>query len=114
MDRSTIESSGVTTMGELVQQVPAISGAATNPAVNNGGGTGAANPSIGGSSGFENQYVFDGVNVTNAGYGALGAFSNVYGSQGSGILRFPDGDFLRAGFDGANGHPYLHCHDNRY
>jgi outer membrane receptor protein involved in Fe transport len=42
MDRSTIESSGVTTMGELVQQVPAISGAATNPAVNNGGGTGAA------------------------------------------------------------------------
>ena len=42
MDRSVIESSGVTTMGELVQQVPAISGAATNPAVNNGGGTGAA------------------------------------------------------------------------
>ncbi len=26
--------------------------------------------------------------------------------QGSGILRFPDGDYLRAGFDGANGHPY--------
>ena len=42
MDRSTIEASGVTSMGELVQQVPAISGAATNPAVNNGGGTGAA------------------------------------------------------------------------
>jgi membrane-bound lytic murein transglycosylase A len=26
--------------------------------------------------------------------------------QGSGILRFPDGDHIRAGFDGANGHPY--------
>jgi len=26
--------------------------------------------------------------------------------QGSGVLRFPDGDHLRAGFDGANGHPY--------
>lgn len=26
--------------------------------------------------------------------------------QGSGILRFADGDFIRAGFDGANGHPY--------
>lgn len=26
--------------------------------------------------------------------------------QGSGVLRFPDGDYLRAGFDGANGHPY--------
>lgn len=42
MDRGVIEQSGVTTMGELVQQVPAISGAATNPAVNNGGGTGAS------------------------------------------------------------------------
>jgi membrane-bound lytic murein transglycosylase A len=26
--------------------------------------------------------------------------------QGSGVLRFPDGDYLRAGFDGANGQPY--------
>ena len=26
--------------------------------------------------------------------------------QGSGILRFPDGDFIKAGFDGANGHPF--------
>ncbi len=26
--------------------------------------------------------------------------------QGSGVLRFPDGDYIRAGFDGANGHPY--------
>ena len=26
--------------------------------------------------------------------------------QGSGLLRFPDGDYMRAGFDGANGHPF--------
>lgn len=26
--------------------------------------------------------------------------------QGSGVLRFPDGDYTRAGFDGANGHPF--------
>jgi membrane-bound lytic murein transglycosylase A len=26
--------------------------------------------------------------------------------QGSGVLRFADGDYLRAGFDGANGHPF--------
>ncbi|OGR53406.1 MAG: hypothetical protein A2049_00760 [Elusimicrobia bacterium GWA2_62_23] len=26
--------------------------------------------------------------------------------QGSGVLRFPDGDYIRAGFDGSNGHPY--------
>jgi len=26
--------------------------------------------------------------------------------QGSGVLRFPDGDYARAGFDGANGRPF--------
>lgn len=26
--------------------------------------------------------------------------------QGSGVLRFPDGDYMRAGFDGANGWPF--------
>lgn len=26
--------------------------------------------------------------------------------QGSGLLRFPDGGYIRAGFDGANGHPF--------
>jgi len=26
--------------------------------------------------------------------------------QGSGVLRFADGDYMRAGFDGANGHPF--------
>ena len=40
MDQSAIESSGVSTLGELLQRVPAVSGAATNPQVNNGGGTG--------------------------------------------------------------------------
>ena len=42
MDRDAIESSGVTTMGQLVQRVPSVSGAATNTAVNNGGGDGAS------------------------------------------------------------------------
>jgi iron complex outermembrane receptor protein len=42
IDRATIESSGVTTLGELLQEIPSISGIATNPQVNNGGGTGAA------------------------------------------------------------------------
>lgn len=26
--------------------------------------------------------------------------------QGSGVLRFPDGDIMKIGFDGANGHPF--------
>lgn len=42
IDRATIEAAGVTTLGDLVQELPSISGAATNPRVNNGGGTGAA------------------------------------------------------------------------
>src|SRR5581483_8318440 len=31
----------------------------------------------------ENQYVIDGVNVTNQGYGALGSYSIVFGSLGN-------------------------------
>ena len=45
---------------------------------------GRANPSIGGGSGLDNQYVIDGVNVTNTGYGALGSYSIVFGSLGNG------------------------------
>jgi outer membrane receptor protein involved in Fe transport len=43
MDASTIANTGVKSMGELMMRVPAISGAATNPQVNNGGGTGESN-----------------------------------------------------------------------
>lgn len=43
LDNAQITSSGVATMGELMQRVPAIAGAATNPQVNNGGGTGESN-----------------------------------------------------------------------
>jgi hypothetical protein len=49
------------------------------------GGAGNANPSIAGASGLENQYVIDGVNVTNTGYGAVGSYSIVFGSLGSGV-----------------------------
>ena len=54
------------------------------PGVSTGGSVGAANPSIEGSSGLENQYVVDGVNITNGGYGALGSYSIVFGSLGNG------------------------------
>src|SRR6185369_14676954 len=37
------------------------------PGVQTGGSVGSANPSISGASGLENQYVIDGVNVTNQG-----------------------------------------------
>lgn len=55
------------------------------PGVSDGGSIGAANRSISGSSGLENAYFVDGVNITNSGYGAIGAYSIVYGSLGTGV-----------------------------
>lgn len=43
LDQTQIQNSGVTTVGDLIQRIPAISGAATNPTVNNGGGFGESN-----------------------------------------------------------------------
>lgn len=43
LDAGTIANTGVSTVGDLMMRVPAISGAATNPQVNNGGGTGESN-----------------------------------------------------------------------
>ncbi|HXI28047.1 MAG TPA: carboxypeptidase regulatory-like domain-containing protein, partial [Vicinamibacterales bacterium] len=53
------------------------------PGVSSSGSAGSANPSISGGSGLENQYVIDGVNVTNQGYGALGSYSIIFGSLGN-------------------------------
>ena len=61
-----------------------LSVAALSPGVV-GSGVDAANPSIGGGSGLENQYVIDGANTTNPGYGSSGSYSTSYGSMGSGI-----------------------------
>jgi hypothetical protein len=75
------------------------------PGVTTGGTIGAANPSISGASGLENQYIVDGVNITNAGYGAVGSYSIVFGSLGAGVTT----DFIRetqvktAGFEAEYG-----------
>jgi outer membrane receptor protein involved in Fe transport len=53
------------------------------PGVASSGSAGRANPSISGGSGLDNQYVIDGVNVTNTGYGALGSYSIIFGSLGN-------------------------------
>jgi Carboxypeptidase regulatory-like domain/TonB-dependent Receptor Plug Domain len=56
-----------------------------SPGVTSGGGTGAANPSISGGSGLENEYVADGVNITDGAFGGIGVFSRVYGPLATGI-----------------------------
>lgn len=53
--------------------------------VTDGGATGAANPSIAGGSGLENQYVADGVNITDGAFGGIGVYSRVYGPLATGI-----------------------------
>src|SRR5262245_6573319 len=54
-------------------------------------GVGQANPSISGGSGLENSYIVDGVNITNTGYGAVGSYSIVFGSLGTGVTS----DFIK-------------------
>ena len=53
------------------------------PGVSSSGTLGVNNPSISGGSGLENQYVIDGANVTNTGYGGLGSYSITHGSLGN-------------------------------
>lgn len=48
-------------------------------------GLGGGNLSISGASGLENTYIIDGANITDTGYGAVGSYSNVFGSLGSGF-----------------------------
>jgi hypothetical protein len=55
------------------------------PGVASGGGTGTANPSISGGTGLENNYIADGVSITDGGFGGIGVYSRIYGSLSSGI-----------------------------
>jgi iron complex outermembrane recepter protein len=65
MDRATIDDSGKQTLGDLLQSLPGISGAATNPAVNNGGGNGASTISLRGLGSKRTLILIDGHRVVN-------------------------------------------------
>jgi hypothetical protein len=56
-----------------------------SPGVSSGLGTGAANPSINGATGLENEYIINGSNTTDPGFGGFGTYSRVLGSLGSGV-----------------------------
>jgi iron complex outermembrane receptor protein len=68
MDASTIANTGVTTLGDLMMRVPAISGAATNPQVNNGGGAGESNVELRGLSAQRTLVLLNGrrINILGA------------------------------------------------
>ncbi len=85
---TTTQTSGSTFTSTAISSLPI--GRAFSSVVNLAPGVASSgidsnNPSVGGSSGLENQYVIDGVNTTQPAYGANGSYSIVYGSLGTGI-----------------------------
>jgi hypothetical protein len=94
VDTKTVTTGGTFTVDKYVDYLPIQRNYAQTftlaPGVESGGGTGRGNYSISGSSGLENSYLVDGVNITNTGYGGLGSYNGVYGSLGTGVTY----DFL--------------------
>jgi hypothetical protein len=80
---------GTNLSDDFYQKIPIPRGVAglfyLAPGVAGGGASGKSNPSISGGSGLENQYIADGVDITDSAFGGLGIFSRTYGSLGTGI-----------------------------
>jgi hypothetical protein len=76
-----------------------------SPAVLLNSGVGGGNPSISGASGFENQYLIGGVNVSGSGYSTLGLYDSVLGPSATGVtIDFIDDlEILDGGFDAEYG-----------
>ena len=85
---TTSTTTGAVLSAELLQRVPVgrrfTDALYLAPGVSSSGAAGTANPSMSGSTGLDNLYVVDGVNITNTGYGAVGSYSIVFGSLGTG------------------------------
>jgi len=60
IEKADIQKSGKLTIGDLIQESPSISGAATNPSVNNGGGSGASTVSLRGLGSQRTLLLVDG------------------------------------------------------
>lgn len=60
LDATQIANTGVATLGDLIQRVPSVSGAATNPQVNNGGGFGESNVELRGLSPMRTLVLLNG------------------------------------------------------
>ncbi|MGE0580528.1 MAG: TonB-dependent receptor plug domain-containing protein [Steroidobacteraceae bacterium] len=58
-----IAKTGLTTMGDVLQRLPTVAGAATNPTVNNGGGTGESNVELRGLGAQRTLVLVDGRRV---------------------------------------------------
>lgn len=108
--REAIERSGALTIGDFLQDIPAVAGAGLNPAVNNGGGNGAATVSLRGLGEERTLLLVNGRRVVNRDINAIpmamvasvevlkdGA-SAIYGSDAvGGVVNF----ILKSNYDGA-------------
>ena len=110
IDRAAITKSGKLTVGDLVQELPSIAGAATNPQVNNGGGTGASSVSLRGLGSNRTLILIDGQRIINNDVNAIPAnvverievlldgASSTYGSDAiAGVVNF----IMRRDYQGA-------------
>ncbi|SFN09118.1 TonB-dependent Receptor Plug Domain [Dokdonella immobilis] len=110
IDRAAIQKSGKLTVGDLVQELPSIAGNATNPQVNNGGGTGAASVSLRGLGSNRTLILIDGQRIINNDINAIPAnvverievlldgASSIYGSDAiAGVVNF----IMRKDYQGA-------------
>lgn len=110
LDRAEIQKTGKLTVGDLLQQLPTIAGAANNPNVNNGGGTGGAFIDLRGLGTNRTLVLIDGRRAINNDINALPASaiervevltsgaSAVYGSDAiSGVVNF----IMRKDYQGA-------------
>jgi iron complex outermembrane receptor protein len=60
VDQTTIQDSGIQTVGDLLQRIPSVSGKATTPNVNNGGGFGASSIELRGLDAVRTLVLVDG------------------------------------------------------
>lgn len=109
MNREAIDRTGAMTIGDFLQDIPAVSGAATNPAVNNGGGNGEATISLRGLGDERTLILVNGRRIVTNDVNAIpmsmietvevlkdGA-SAIYGSDAvGGVVNF----ILKSNFDG--------------
>jgi outer membrane receptor protein involved in Fe transport len=110
IDHAAIQQSGKLTLGDLVQDLPAVTGPITNPRVNNGGGTGASTISLRGLGSSRTLVLVNGHRINNADVNSIPAnaierievltdgASSVYGSDAvGGVVNF----ILRSNYQGA-------------
>jgi iron complex outermembrane receptor protein len=67
LDQTTIAQSGAVTMGDLINRIPSIAGAAMSPQINNGGGFGESNIELRGLNAQRTLILIDGRRVNLAG-----------------------------------------------